>query len=135
MLSAPLQYHFSYYISISPFTSSIIGGLLIGTGICVMLKYETSTGGTDLLVHFLTQWTTLNVGIHMFILDMLIIGMGGVIISVETFYYSFLTVTVGGIATCWLMMNKPLLDSIPPNTNRIPANSIVKFGINTITTK
>src|SRR5262249_30218056 len=43
--------------------STVIGGLLVGIGIGVMLRYETSTGGTDLLAQLLTKFTTINIGI------------------------------------------------------------------------
>ena len=33
--------------------SSIVGGILVGCGIGLMLRYNTSTGGTDLLAQLI----------------------------------------------------------------------------------
>jgi uncharacterized membrane-anchored protein YitT (DUF2179 family) len=101
---APYQYYFLYYIELTSFTSSVLGGALVGIGIGLMLKYKTSTGGTDLLAQFLSKWIPLNLGLLIFIMDGMIIGIGGLLISVETFYNSILTITAGGITTSLLTL-------------------------------
>lgn len=72
--------------------SSIIGGLFVGLGIGIMLKFRTSTGGTDLLAQFLSDKTGVNVGILIFAIDFIVIIMGGFLFSAETL---FLSITVG----------------------------------------
>ncbi|HJV16901.1 MAG TPA: YitT family protein, partial [Bacillales bacterium] len=57
--------------------STIIGGLVVGIGIGLMLRYETSTGGTDLLAQLITKLTSINVGIIIFIIDALVV-IGGI---------------------------------------------------------
>ncbi|SFA81004.1 MULTISPECIES: YitT family protein [unclassified Bacillus (in: firmicutes)] len=79
--------------------STIIGGLLVGTGIGIMLRYETSTGGTDLLAQLLTLKTSLNVGILIFLIDGLVVLSGLSVVGVEKFMYSFLTIIFVGIMT------------------------------------
>jgi uncharacterized membrane-anchored protein YitT (DUF2179 family) len=103
-LLAPYQYYFLYYIELTSFTSSVLGGALVGIGIGLMLRYKTSTGGTDLLAQFLTKWIPLNIGLLIFIMDFMIIGIGGLLISVETFYNSILTIAAGGITTSLLTL-------------------------------
>jgi uncharacterized membrane-anchored protein YitT (DUF2179 family) len=103
-LLAPYQYYFLYYIELTSFTSSVLGGALVGIGIGLMLRYKTSTGGTDLLAQFLTKWIPLNLGLLIFIMDGMIIGIGGLLISVETFYNSVLTIMAGGITTSLLTL-------------------------------
>jgi uncharacterized membrane-anchored protein YitT (DUF2179 family) len=105
-LLAPYQYYFLYYIQLTSFTSSVLGGALVGIGIGLMLRYKTSTGGTDLLAQFLTRWIPLNLGLLIFIMDVMIIGIGGLLISVETFYNSILTIAAGGIATSLLTLKR-----------------------------
>ncbi|MNI01162.1 hypothetical protein D3C73_539940 [compost metagenome] len=100
-LLEPHSYMLLYYKDYTPAMSSIIGGVIIGTGIGIMLKYETSTGGTDLLAHMLVKrvFKKINVGVLIFIVDGLIIAIGGMLFSKETFFLSLLTITAGGIAT------------------------------------
>ncbi|OAB45402.1 YitT family protein [Paenibacillus glacialis] len=98
-LLAPFQYHFLYYIELGPLTSSMFGGFLLGTGLGLMLRFETSTGGTDLLANLLSKYIHLNVGIIILVTDGLIIGIGGLLISWETFFYSVISIVSGGIAT------------------------------------
>lgn len=98
-LLGPLQYHFLYYVEIGSVSSAIIGGFLMGSGLGLMLRFKASTGGTDLLAKFLKRYIPLNVGIIIFLTDILIIGAGGLLISKETFFHSLLTIFSGGVAT------------------------------------
>ncbi|NOU93333.1 hypothetical protein GC093_08895 [Paenibacillus sp. LMG 31456] len=98
-LLEPFQYYFLYYVELTPFTSSVLGGFLLGAGIGIMLRYEVSTGGTDLLAQIMSMRSFMNVGIIIFVSDAVIISLGGLLLSMETFILSILTVTAGGIAT------------------------------------
>ncbi|WP_068775499.1 YitT family protein [Paenibacillus sp. FJAT-26967] len=95
----PYQYYFLYYIELSSFSSAILGGFMVGTGLGIMLRYETSTGGTDLLAQFISKYVPLNVGFIIFLMDGLIIGIGGLLLSGEIFLHSLLTIIAGGVAT------------------------------------
>ncbi|MEH7501796.1 YitT family protein [Neobacillus drentensis] len=79
--------------------STIIGGLLVGIGIGLMLRYETSTGGTDLLAQILTKFTSINVGIIIFLIDGLVITSGIQVVGIEKFFYSLLTIICVGLMT------------------------------------
>ncbi|MFF2907348.1 YitT family protein [Paenibacillus sp. NPDC057934] len=96
---APFQYYFLYYIELGPISSAIIGGFLMGLGLGLMLHFEASTGGTDLLAHFITRYVPLNVGVIIFVTDAMIIGAGGLLISKETFVHSLFTIASGAVAT------------------------------------
>ncbi|MMZ58959.1 hypothetical protein D1872_209590 [compost metagenome] len=87
--------------------SSIIGGILIGFGIGIMLRYNVSTGGTDLLAQFLSDTTSLNVGILIFLIDATVILVASQFISQNALVLSAITVTVVGICTglCTLQNN------------------------------
>jgi uncharacterized membrane-anchored protein YitT (DUF2179 family) len=95
----PYSELFLYYVDLTSFSSSVIGGFIVGTGIGIMLRYETSTGGTDLLAQYFSKWVPINVGIIIFITDGVIICLGGLLLSAETFLLSILTITAGGLAT------------------------------------
>lgn len=95
----PYQFHFLYHVKLSPFVSSVIGGILVGLGIGLMLRWETSTGGTDLLAQFLADMFNINVGVMIFFIDAIVIGLGGFLISPETFFLSAITIIAVGLTT------------------------------------
>jgi uncharacterized membrane-anchored protein YitT (DUF2179 family) len=79
--------------------STIIGGLIVGVGVGLMLRYETSTGGTDLLAQLITKITSINVGIVIFIIDAIVVIGGVKVVGWENFLYSFLTIFCVGLMT------------------------------------
>jgi uncharacterized membrane-anchored protein YitT (DUF2179 family) len=79
--------------------STIIGGLIVGIGVGLMLRYETSTGGTDLLAQLITKITSINVGIVIFIIDAIVVIGGVKVVGWENFLYSFLTIFCVGLMT------------------------------------
>lgn len=89
-------------ITLNPIMSSIIGGVFVGIGIGMMLREETSTGGTDLLAQFIARMTNWNVGVIIFMMDAIIIAIGSFVIDSTSFFYSFIVVTVVGIVTTML---------------------------------
>ncbi|UNK17371.1 YitT family protein [Paenibacillus sp. N3/727] len=98
-LLSPLQPIFHPYLDWGSIPSASAGGFLIGTGLGIMLRFETSTGGTDLLAHFLARRIPLNVGVIILLMDAIIIGIGGLLLSGSTFVLSIFTIISGGIAT------------------------------------
>lgn len=101
---APLQYVFSYHINLSPLSSAILGGLLVGLGFGLMLKCDITTGGTDLIAHLLSKRLACPTGVILVLMDIVIVLLGGLLISLETMLYSLLTVCAGGLATsAWMM--------------------------------
>ena len=89
----------SKLIKIEAVYSSIIGGILVGIGIGMMLCFQTSTGGTDFIAQFLCEKTGINVGIFILMIDSIVIIIGGLLLSPETFYLSILTIIFVGITT------------------------------------
>jgi uncharacterized membrane-anchored protein YitT (DUF2179 family) len=95
----PFHFYFMYYVELSSLVSSIWGGLLIGTGIGILLRFDTSTGGTDLAAQFIANALNWNVGVIVLAIDVVVVVLGGVFISAETLFLSLITITVGGTAT------------------------------------
>ncbi|MCT2535751.1 YitT family protein [Aquibacillus koreensis] len=89
--SAPIQLD-------APF-SSIIGGIFVGLGIGIMLRVKTSTGGTDLIAQFISDLSGINVGIIIFLIDSIVILVGGLLISMNTLLLSIVAILVVGITT------------------------------------
>ncbi|XEC95652.1 YitT family protein [Paenibacillus tarimensis] len=102
----PLHDLFRSYFSLTAVPSSIIGGSLVGIGIGIMLRYQTSTGGTDLLAQLLVSIVRINIGVMIFMIDAVVIGIGGLLISVDTFVLSILTITFVGLTTSLCTLEK-----------------------------
>lgn len=92
------------FVHLPVMESAILGGLLIGTGIGIMLRYDTSTGGTDLLALFISKKSTLNVGIIIFFIDAAVILAGLYFIGEGMFFYSMITILSVGFATSTLTL-------------------------------
>ncbi|MBB6284790.1 YitT family protein [Geobacillus subterraneus] len=95
-------------VTLDPLLSAVIGGGLVGAGIGLMLREETSTGGTDLLAQFIAKWTDWNVGVIIFLIDACIISVGSLMIDSVPFIYSFVVVTVVGAVTTMLTSEKTM---------------------------
>lgn len=103
-LMEPYHYYFMYYIELGPLSSALIGGLLIGTGFGVMLRNGSSTGGMDLLAQMIADTVPVNVGALIFIIDGVIVCLGGLLLSAETFVLSIVSIAAGGVATALCTM-------------------------------
>jgi len=104
----PYHVQFVSIFHLPALMSSIMGGIFVGLGIGIMLRQETSTGGTDLLAQFLASTFGLNVGFIIFIIDAIVIGIGGFLLSKETFFLSSVAIIFVGLTTslCTWQNNK-----------------------------
>jgi len=93
-------------VQLDALPSSVAGGILVGVGIGLMLREETSTGGTDLLAQFIAEITNWNVGIIIFVIDAIVITVGSRIVPDASFWNSLIVVTVVGIVTTVLTYKK-----------------------------
>ncbi len=88
-----------------PMFSAVIGGIFVGIGIGLMLRFETSTGGTDLLAQFISAKTSINVGFVIFVIDAIVVLLGGALISTNTLLLSIVTIIAVGITTSFITKN------------------------------
>ncbi|MCF2648863.1 YitT family protein [Niallia circulans] len=86
--------------------SAILGGVIIGVGIGVMLRFETSTGGTDLLAQVLANILSIHVGIIIFLIDGIVLLSGYKIVGIPTLIASFMTIFCVAIFTTLLSKKK-----------------------------
>lgn len=85
---------------LSPWLSSIIGGIFIGTGVGIMLRHHSSHGGIDLLALVISKYFPINPGFIMLITDTFIIVYGMMMLKDYRLIYSLLTViSVGTVAS------------------------------------
>lgn len=97
-LLAPLRNEFS----ISDLGSALIGGIIIGTGVGLMLRYKSSTGGTDLLAKIISRKYSLNLAVVIIVLDGLIVLAGFTVLESDSFIYSCVAIATVGLTTFWV---------------------------------
>jgi uncharacterized membrane-anchored protein YitT (DUF2179 family) len=97
-LLAPLQNDFL----IPELSSALIGGLIIGTGVGLMLRYKSSTGGTDLLAKMISKKLSLNLALVIIVIDGLIVLAGFTVLNIDSFVYSCVAITMVGLTTFWV---------------------------------
>ncbi|GLB58705.1 hypothetical protein NCCP133_08380 [Cytobacillus sp. NCCP-133] len=94
------------FFELSVLPSAILGGCLVGFGIGLMLRYETSTGGTDLLAQLMVKLIPVNIGALIFAIDGLVILSGLKIVGAEKFIYSFITIIFVAAMTSLTVIKK-----------------------------
>ncbi len=83
-----------------PIIFAIMGGIIVGLGIGIMLWFNTSVGGTDLLALMFARSRNVNPGMVIFIFDFMIVFTGSLIMSSEgSLLLSCLAVICVGITT------------------------------------
>jgi len=85
-----------YQFSLPIWLSAILGGAICGIGVGLMLRYKTSTGGTDLIAYFISKATLLNVGLLIAIMDVFIVLLGYQTLGLQSVVYSAITILVAG---------------------------------------
>ncbi|MFC4304658.1 YitT family protein [Cohnella boryungensis] len=90
---------FGSVIVFHPFLASVLGGISIGIGFGLLLKFDTSTGGIDLLAKLLAPRLKVNVGMLILLTDAVVVIAGGILFSLDTLFLSIATITTGGLAT------------------------------------
>ncbi|WP_438448885.1 YitT family protein [Gorillibacterium sp. sgz5001074] len=94
-----------------PLAGAIGGGLLVGTGIGLMLRYQVSTGGTDLLAQFLSELLAMNVGIIILWMDVAVLFIGALLLSGETLLLSVIAVLAVAVATSCMVQQTEEADA------------------------
>ena len=77
--------------------SALFGGLLTGLGTGLMLRYNISTAGTDLLAHLIAKSSLLNIGLVIFIIDGFIVTTSYNLLGFQTFLFSCMTILMVGV--------------------------------------
>ncbi|SEA85354.1 Uncharacterised 5xTM membrane BCR, YitT family COG1284 [Thalassobacillus cyri] len=98
----------NFHLALDPAISSMIGGAFVGGGIGLMLRYQTSTGGTDLLAQMVADFLNINVGFAIFSIDLAVILLGGWLFSSQTLLLSAITILVVAMTTM-LFTSSPTL--------------------------
>ncbi|SHR52884.1 Uncharacterized BCR, YitT family COG1284 [Mycobacteroides abscessus subsp. abscessus] len=100
-LLAPLRYQFL----VPHFLSALIGGVIIGVGVGLMLRYKTSTGGTDLLAKIISETFSFNIALVIIFIDGLIVLAGFTVLELESFINSCVAITIVGLTISLINRN------------------------------
>ncbi|WP_156288470.1 YitT family protein [Oceanobacillus salinisoli] len=84
---------------------AVIGGVLIGTGVGIMLLNDISTGGSELLALIISNITAINAGILIFWIDCFVLLIGSFIIPKVTIFYSACMVITIAFTTSIIIKN------------------------------
>ena len=85
-----------YQFTLPIWLSAILGGAICGIGVGLMLRYKTSTGGTDLIAYFIAKATLLNIGLIISVLDGVIILLGYKTLGLQSVLFSTITILIAG---------------------------------------
>lgn len=87
---------------LSIFPSILLGGAFIGIGVGIMLRFNASTGGTDLLAHIISKSFSINIGAVILILDGFIAAVAFNILGLKIFLFSCLTICLIGLIASFI---------------------------------
>lgn len=82
---------------------AVCGGIFVGMGIGLMLKFDTSIGGTDLLAQMIAKFLRINPGLSILTFDFFVISAGSIIVDSVSFFHSCITVISVGITTTLIL--------------------------------
>ena len=82
---------------------ALCGGILVGLGIGLMLQWDTTICGTDLLAQIVSKLVKVNAGISIFLLDLFVVLLGSIFVDSVSIFYSSLTVLTVGITTSFMV--------------------------------
>ncbi|WP_312653106.1 YitT family protein [Proteiniclasticum sp.] len=77
--------------------SSILGILLLGTGLGIVFNQDASTGGTDILAKILNRYMNLSMGLSMTIIDLMVVVLVAFFFGLERGLYAGLATFLNGI--------------------------------------
>ncbi len=83
--------------SLPIWASAILGGAICGIGVGLMLRYKTSTGGTDLIAYFIAKVTPLSIGLIIALMDLFIVLLGYQTLGLQSIVFSSITILTAGV--------------------------------------
>ncbi|MGE4525362.1 MAG: YitT family protein [Sphaerochaeta sp.] len=85
--------------------SAIFGGVLLGSGIGIVMRSGANTGGTDILAQILARYTPLPLGTALFLCDTSVIVFGAMVFGLERALFAVITLYLSGQMVNFVVMN------------------------------
>ena len=78
-------------VTTDPLLAAIYGGVFVGIGIGITMRFQGSTGGTDLGALLINHFTDMRLGQAVLVIDACIIALAGLVFGPELGLYAFLS--------------------------------------------
>ncbi|WP_313890861.1 YitT family protein [Psychrobacillus sp.] len=85
---------------------AVCGGIFVGMGVGLMLKFDTSIGGTDLLAQMIAKFLRINPGLSILSFDFLVVIAGSIVVDSVSLLHSCLTVISVGVTTTLILRKR-----------------------------
>ena len=85
--------------------SAIFGGVLLGSGIGIVMRSGANTGGTDIIAQIVSRFTPLALGTALFLTDALVIILGAVVFGFERALFAVITLYLSGQMVNYMVMS------------------------------
>jgi len=85
--------------------SAIFGGVLLGSGIGIVMRSGANTGGTDIIAQIVSRFTPLALGTALFLTDALVIVIGAVVFGFERALFAVITLYLSGQMVNFMVMS------------------------------
>jgi len=85
--------------------SAIFGGVLLGSGIGIVMRTGANTGGTDILAQIISRYTPLPLGTALFVADGAVIVVGALNFGIERALFAVITLYLSGQMVNYVVMN------------------------------
>jgi len=95
----------SYGDRMDTLLSAVFGGVLLGSGIGIVMRSGSNTGGTDILAQILNKYTPMNMGTCLFLIDAVIILCGWAVFGLERALFAVIALYISSQMINYMVMN------------------------------
>jgi uncharacterized membrane-anchored protein YitT (DUF2179 family) len=96
--------------ALPPLAAATAAGLLIGTGVSMVLNQGSSLGGIHILAVYFEQFLSINRGLTLFVTDMVIVLSAAFIVGLTNALYSLIAIAIASFLVGKLKSDKPADD-------------------------
>ena len=95
----------SYALTSNLLLAVLLGTCVIAAGIGITFAINASTGGTDILAKILNKYSSINLGISLLIVDLVVVLCGALTFGLDKGFYSLLAVIMNGLVVDRVIIN------------------------------
>lgn len=85
--------------------SAVFGGVLLGSGIGIVMRSGSNTGGTDIIAQVISRFTPLPMGTALFFTDAVVIVLGALVFGFERALFAVMTLYLSGQMINYMVMS------------------------------
>lgn len=134
LLSVSMRFFPVHAISPDILLSSVIGGALYGTAVGLIIRFGASTGGNDIISLILAKKRNFQVGFLNTCMNLLVVGISGVIFGWNITLYTIIAIYVAGRAIDMVYTNQNKLTlTIVTEKHEALCESLLRLHVRGIT--